>query len=263
MRIGAQLIGLPFSIKLDKFKLERYPGSMTPASYASDVVLIDEEQDINMPYAIYMNHVLDHRNYRFFQSSYDMDEKGTILSVNHDPGTWPTYIGYILLTLGMIWSLFIPNGRFQKLLKGARKLQQGAAAVILFSLMALNPQSVNAETPTLDPVVKKAVNAYDLEHAKKFGTLAVQDQQGRMKPIDTVAHDIVAKITGKSSMFGLEATQMLLGMILQPSLYQTVPMIKIGHPKIAVNIGLPKEAKLLSSLIFSLKKTIVIKFMKT
>ena len=243
MRIGAQLIGLPFSIKLDKFKLERYPGSMTPASYASDVVLIDEEQDINMPYAIYMNHVLDHRNYRFFQSSYDMDEKGTILSVNHDPGTWPTYIGYILLTLGMIWSLFIPNGRFQKLLKGARKLQQGAAAVILFSLMALNPQSVNAETPTLDPVVKKAVNAYDLEHAKKFGTLAVQDQQGRMKPIDTVAHDIVAKITGKSSMFGLESTQMLLGMILQPDLYQTVPMIKIGHPKIAVNIGLPKEAK--------------------
>ena len=243
MRIGAQLIELPFSIKLDKFKLERYPGSMTPASYASDVVLIDKEQNINMPYAIYMNHVLDHRNYRFFQSSYDMDEKGTILSVNHDPGTWPTYIGYILLTLGMIWSLFIPNGRFQKLLKGARKLQQGAAAVILFSLMALNPQGANAATPKLDPELKQAVNAYDLEHAKKFGTLAVQDQQGRMKPIDTVAHDIVAKITGKSSMFGLESTQMLLGMIMQPNLYQSVPMIKIGHPKIAVNIGLPKEAK--------------------
>ena len=243
MRIGAQLIELPFAIKLDKFKLERYPGSMTPASYASDVVLIDKEQNINMPYAIYMNHVLDHRNYRFFQSSYDMDEKGTILSVNHDPGTWPTYIGYILLTLGMIWTLFIPNGRFQKLLKGARKLQQSAAAVILFSLMALNPQGANAATPTLDAELQKSISAYDLEHAKKFGTLAVQDQQGRMKPIDTVAHDIVAKITGKSSMFGLESTQMLLGMIMQPNLYQTVPMIKIGHPKIAVNIGLPKEAK--------------------
>jgi len=135
LRIGAKIIEIPFSIKLEKFKLERYPGSMTPASYASDVVLIDKEQNINMPYGIYMNHVLDHRNYRFFQSSYDKDEKGTILSVNHDPGTWPTYIGYILLTLGMIWSLFVPNGRFQKLLKGARKLQQGAAAAILFSVM--------------------------------------------------------------------------------------------------------------------------------
>jgi len=95
----------------------------------------------------------------------------------------------------------------------------------------------------LDAELKKAVNAYDLEHAKNFGQLAVQDHQGRMKPIDTVAHDIVAKVTGKSSLFGLEPTQILLGMMTQPNLYQNVPMVKIGHPKIAVNIGLPKEAK--------------------
>ncbi len=243
LRIGAKPIEIPFSIKLEKFKLERYPGSMTPASYASDVVLIDKEQNINMPYAIYMNHVLDHRNYRFFQSSYDMDEKGTILSVNHDPGTWPTYIGYILLTLGMIWSLFIPNGRFQKLLKRARKLQQGAVVAILLSLMTFNPQSANAAVPTLDVKLQKSVNAYDLEHAKKFGQLAVQDHQGRMKPIDTLAHEVISKITGKASLFGLEPTQILLGMITQPNLYQNVPMIKIGHPKIAVNLGLPKDSK--------------------
>jgi len=243
LRVGAKLIKIPFAVKLEKFKLERYPGSMTPASYASDVVLIDKEENINMPYAIYMNHVLDHRNYRFFQSSYDMDEKGTILSVNHDPGTWPTYIGYILLTLGMIWSLFIPNGRFQKLLKGARKLQQGAAVAILLTFMALNPQGANAATPTLDDELKKAITSYDLQHAKRFGQLAVQDNQGRMKPIDTVAHDIVSKVTGKTTLFGLEPTQILLGMITQPNIYQSVPMIKIGHPKIAVNIGLPKDAK--------------------
>jgi len=109
MRIGSKIITLPFSIKLNDFELERYPGSMTPASYSSRVVLID-----------------NHRNFRFFQSSYDPDEHGTVLSVNHDPGTLPTYIGYILLALGMLWSLFIPNGRFQTLLKGARKLQDGA-----------------------------------------------------------------------------------------------------------------------------------------
>ena len=133
MSVGAKLIELPFSIKLENFELERYPGSMTPASYSSDVVLIDKEQNINMPYKIYMNHILDHRNYRFFQSSYDQDEKGTVLSVNHDPGTLPTYIGYILLTLGMLWSLFAPSGRFQKLLKGVRKLQASAAAVAFVS----------------------------------------------------------------------------------------------------------------------------------
>ncbi len=243
MRIGAKIIELPFAIKLEKFKLERYPGSMTPSSYASDVVLIDKEQNITMPYEIYMNHILDHRNYRFFQSSYDQDEKGTILSVNHDPGTWPTYIGYILLTLGMIWSLFIPNGRFQKLLKGARKLQGSAAAALIALFLAFSPQQADAATPTLDASIQKQIQAYEKEHTKKFGMLAVQDHMGRMKPMDTIAHDVISKITGKSSIFGLEPNQMLLGMIMQPEIYQDIPMIKIGHKKIALDLGLPEDTK--------------------
>ena len=243
MRVGAKLIDLPFSIKLENFELERYPGSMTPASYSSDVVLIDKEQDINMPYKIYMNHILDHRNYRFFQSSYDPDEKGTVLSVNHDPGTLPTYIGYILLTIGMIWSLFAPSGRFQKLLKGARKLQTSAAAVAMVALLALSPQNLHAASPAIDEDMLKTMQSYDAEHARNFGKIAVQDHQGRMKPMDTVAHDVIAKITGRSLLFDLEPTQMLLGMIMQPELYQNVPMIKVGHKKIAVTLGLPEDTK--------------------
>jgi len=243
MRIGAKVLELPFSIKLDKFKLERYPGSMTPSSYASDVTLIDKEKNITMPYAIYMNHILDHRNYRFFQSSYDMDEKGTILSVNHDPGTWPTYIGYILLSLGMLWSLILPNGRFQKLLKGARKLQNGTAVALVASLLVFSPQNADAETPVLDAAMQKQIQAYDAGHAHKFATLAVQDHQGRMKPMDTIAHDVVSKITGKSSMYNIEPNQMFLGMIMQPELYQNVPIIKIGHKKIALDLGLSEESK--------------------
>ncbi|MCW8821733.1 MAG: cytochrome c biogenesis protein CcsA, partial [Sulfurovum sp.] len=243
MRVGAKLIDLPFSIKLENFELERYPGSMTPASYSSDVVLIDKEENINMPYKIYMNHILDHRNYRFFQSSYDQDEKGTVLSVNHDPGTLPTYIGYILLALGMIWSLFAPSGRFQKLLKGARKLQASAAAVAMVALLAFSPQNLNAASPSIDAEMLKTMQSYNAAHAKNFGKLAVQDHQGRMKPMDTVAHDVVAKITGRSVLFDLEPTQMLLGMIMQPGLYQNVPMIKVGHKKIAVTLGLPETTK--------------------
>ncbi len=243
IRLGSKIIEVPFSIKLDKFKLERYPGSQTPASYASDVVLIDKEQSINMPYEIYMNHILDHRNYRFFQSSYDPDEKGTVLSVNHDPGTWPTYIGYILMTLGMIWSLFAPSGRFRKLLKNARKLQSSAVTAILLSLMMFAPQQINAASPTVTPELTKILESYDLEHAKNFGKLVLQDHQGRMKPVDTMAHEVVAKITGRSSVLGLDATQVLLGMITQPESYQNVSMIKIGHKKIALDIGLDEDTK--------------------
>ncbi len=242
-KVGAKRIELPFSIKLVNFELERYPGSMTPASYSSDVVLIDKEQNINMPYKIYMNHILAHRNYRFFQSSYDQDEKGTVLSVNHDPGTLPTYLGYLLLTIGMIWSLFSPTGRFQKLLKGARKLQAPLAGLAVILLLAFAPQSANASSPTLDAPTLKIVQSYDLAHTLNFGKLAVQDHQGRMKPMDTVAHDVISKITGRSSLYNIEPTQMLLGMIMQPNIYQTVPMIKIGHKKIALDLGLDASTK--------------------
>jgi len=243
LRLGAKIIELPFSIKLVDFQLERYPGSMTPASYASEVVLIDKEQNINKPYRIYMNHILDHRNYRFFQSSYDPDEKGTVLSVNHDPGTWPTYIAYILMGIGMLWSLFSPYGRFQKLLKGARKLQEGTAVVVVALFLAFAPQGLKAATPTVDEATLKQMEAYAPEHALKFSMLAVQDHAGRMKPMDTVAHDVISKISGKSTLFGLESSQIFLGMMMQPSLYQNIAMIKIGHPKIALDLGLPKDAK--------------------
>jgi cytochrome c-type biogenesis protein CcsB len=245
IRVGAKLIKLPFSIKLTDFQLERYPGSMTPASYASEVVLVDKEQNINQPFRIYMNHVLDHRGYRFFQSSYDPDEGGTILSVNHDPGTLPTYFGYLLLMVGMIWSLFIPNGRFQMLLKGARKLQNSASSFIIALLFALaiNTTPTQAATPIATPDQLKQMKAYDEAHATKFGTLVVQDSSGRMKPLDTFAQEIISKIPGTSKPFGLSVDQIFLGMMLQPDLYHNVDMIKIGHPKIALDLGLSKDTK--------------------
>ncbi len=138
--MGAKVIKLPFALKLIDFQLERYPGSMSPSSYASEVKLIDKEEGIEMPFRIYMNHVLDHRGYRFFQSSYDMDEKGTILSVNHDPGTLPTYIGYFLLALGMLLTIFTKKGRFQTLLRRVKKIQnRNLAPLFLLFLIGTGP----------------------------------------------------------------------------------------------------------------------------
>ena len=56
------------------------------------------EDKLTFDYDIYMNHVLDQDGYRFFQSSFMPDEKGTVLAVNHDQwGKWITYSGYFLL----------------------------------------------------------------------------------------------------------------------------------------------------------------------
>jgi cytochrome c-type biogenesis protein CcsB len=245
VRVGAAIIPLPFAIALKEFQLERYPGSQTPSSYASEVVLLDREQNLTQPYRIYMNHVLDHRGYRFFQSSYDKDEKGTILSVNHDPGTLPTYIGYGVMILGMLWVLLSPNGRFQMLLKRTQKLQKPLMVALLFATLFL-PQTTYAVAPTIEEEKLKTIQAYNKTHAEAFGALVLQDYQGRMKPLDTMAREVVAKVTGKSSVFGVNANQLFLGMMAQPELFQKVAFISLGgktHVKISEMLGLAKGSR--------------------
>lgn len=245
LSLGAKVIDLPFSLKLIDFELERYPGSNSPSSYASDVELTDKSEGIeSMPYRIYMNHVLDHRNYRFFQSSYDKDEKGTVLSVNHDPGTLPTYLGYLLLTIGMIWNLFAKNGRFQKLLRGARKLQSTSLVVAMVFALGLATPSKASGLAVLDANISKIIHAYNSkESIEKFGKLVTQDNGGRMKPMDTLAHELVSKLSGKTTIYGVEPTALLLGMTVQPQVYQDIAMIKVDHTRIAKELGLDETAK--------------------
>ena len=121
---GPKDIYLPFSIRLNQFILKRYAGTNNPSSYESKVTVLDHSENIKFDYHIYMNHILNYRGYRFFQSSYDPDEAGTILSVNKDYwGTLITYIGYTLLTIGMIAALFVKNGRMRILGRKLEKLK--------------------------------------------------------------------------------------------------------------------------------------------
>ena len=94
---------LPFSLKLVKFKMDKYPGTNQPATYESKVFLSDTQTGRSEELVISMNEPLLYRGYTFFQSSYiPGDTYTTVLSVSRDPGKWPTYIGYILMTLGLI-----------------------------------------------------------------------------------------------------------------------------------------------------------------
>ena len=47
----------------------------------SKVTVLEAEED-DFDFRIYMNNILDHRGYKFFQASFDPDEKGTVLSVD-------------------------------------------------------------------------------------------------------------------------------------------------------------------------------------
>ncbi len=238
---GPKILTLPFALKLNRFELSRYPGSMSPSSYASEVTLIDKEQNMNEPFKIYMNHILDHRGYRFFQSSYDQDEKGTVLSVNNDPGTLITYIGYLMLAVGLFGSLLMPNGRFAKLSNKAKKLAS-SRAVVAFLALAFAFSYTSSYADEVNPLIK-TVKSFDKAHAALFGELIVQDSDGRMKPLDTLSTEIVNKISRSNSILGLDANQIILGMMIRPDAWREIKMISTSNKEVNKFLGLPEDTK--------------------
>ncbi len=222
---GAKEIYVPFSIRLNKFILEKYPGTNSAASYASEVTLVDPTENVTMDYRIFMNNILDYDGYRFFQSSFDRDEKGTYLSVNSDSwGTAISYIGYALLTLGMILTLFSKKTRFYDVLQKIKKLRAKSGTFILLLFLSVSFSS-NAQQ---DIHIK---NAVDKSHAEAFSEIVVQDFKGRMKPMHTLSREILRKIARKESWEGLSADQVLLGMFVNKQDWYGVKIIKLGKHK--------------------------------
>ena len=238
LEYGSKTLYLPFSIKLNDFQLERYPGSMSPSSYASEVTVIPKDGK-PYDYRIYMNNTLHHGNYLFFQSSYDMDEKGTILSVNNDPGKWPTYLGYFLLTLGLLINLFDKKSRFLRLSKYLK--QFNSLAFVAFVAFALNtPANAKVELntkETLDGYLTRFKNE-SAKTAKLFGKLVTQSSMGRMKPLNTLNTEIVQKLNGSTTIHGMNPDQIVLGMLTRPEMWRFVKMIKIKTPKLKKLLGI-------------------------
>ena len=219
---GANKIILPFTIKLNDFELTRYLGSKSPSSYKSNVLLKDSQNNFQENFEIYMNHVLNYDGYKFFQSSYDDDEQGTILSVNKDYwGSLFTYIGYTLLFIGMFLTLFNKNSRLRYLMKKINEINfKSFLLIIVTTLLTTNLFSQNNI-----PKINKA-------HAEKFGELYVLDFGGRIKPVNTLTSEILRKLTHRTTFNDLTSDQFYLSLILFPDDWAKVPLIKVTDPNI-------------------------------
>lgn len=210
---------LPFDIYLRDFVLDRYPGSMSPASYASEITVKNNNE--NFDYRIFMNNVLDYDGYRFYQSSYDQDEKGTVLSVNKDPGKIPTYIGYFLLCLGMFMNFLNPHSRFRTLARLINKDTLKHASVIIFILLL----SFGSEK-TFAQDLNSTLPVVNTNHAKALATLIVQKSaDGRMVPFDTLSREILEKIHQSDSYKGQNSNAVMLSMLVDVDKWQMEPFI--------------------------------------
>jgi len=227
---------LPFSITLRDFQLDRYPGSNSPSSYASEITLTDNETKTVSPFRIYMNNILNYRGYRFFQSSYDTDEQGTVLSVNHDYwGTLVTYVGYLLMLIGMVLTLFNKNSRFHTVIKLSNNLQKKRKAAKTLLLVGLLATSVSMFASVDKNKGKDA-------HFKALSSLLIQDvAQGRVEPISTYASDLIRKISKKTSYNEMSSLEVLIGMCTHPEHWQNEPIIKVAHDGLAKELGAEKD----------------------
>jgi cytochrome c-type biogenesis protein CcsB len=266
MGYGSKIYRTPFSLKLVDFKMEKYPGSNSPAAYSSDIMI--QEGPNERPYKIFMNHVLDQDGYRFFQASFDQDELGTVLSVNHDYwGTNITYLGYILLFGGLFVTLFWKGTHFSKLNQQLKTISRSKTLLVLLLLMpgalaygqeidmhgkdgtqhdhAHGPDSV-VKAPTapdhnhiasLERILAgKMVNGKDFagavkidaNHADSFGSLLVQNIDGRIEPVNTMALEILRKLYHKDKFHTLSANQFFLSISTSPFDWVNVPLIKVG-----------------------------------
>jgi len=232
---GAVIRELPFSIFLNDFQLERYPGSMSPSSYASEITLKDPVLSVEKPFRIFMNNILKYQGYRFFQSSFDQDEKGTVLSVNQDYwGTMISYLGYFLMTLGMIFTIFSRSSRFQTLIRLSSKLQAKRQTfkilVFGFILTGLGFTTNSAFAASNSSLKKKHIDA--------FGELLVQDHQGRIEPVNTLASDLLRKISKTDTWDGMSATEFFLEMSANSEKWKIVPLVKVANPELRKNLGI-------------------------
>lgn len=226
---GKKTIELPFSIHLNNFVIDRYPGSLSPSSYSSHVSILEKEHEPR-PYHIYMNHILKHKGYRFFQSSYDNDEQGTILSVNHDPaGTAVTYFAYFLMALGMVWSLINRQSFFRKT---SVSLKTIAILALIFSTITPTTSWAQASQPTESYIL------IDKQHADKFGELLIQNSRGRTEPVHSFASDLMRKIARKNSLNGISPTQLFIEMNRRPDYWSQQKIIRVSNGELKQTLGL-------------------------
>lgn len=93
----------PYSITLQKFTHERYPGTEIPKNFASRITLIDPERSVDREVLIYMNHPLRYRGETFYQSGFQKDDSATILQVVRNPSFLAPYVACIVVAAGLLF----------------------------------------------------------------------------------------------------------------------------------------------------------------
>lgn len=215
---------LPFSLKLNAFKVHYYNGTEAPSDYTTDFTVIDgnHKEDAQVS----MNNIFSYKTIRLYQSSYDEDGRGSILSMNSDPWGIPvTYCGYICLFAALIWMLIDPRGEYRRLLHSPLWKKGILIVTLLLSFGGIS----------------HAANAVPKPSADTFGKLFVL-YNNRICPVQTLAIDFTKKLYGEASYKGYSAEQVLLSWVFFGDDWDQEPIIKVKSRVLRAEFNLPEYA---------------------
>lgn len=207
---------LPFSVILKDFEIVRYPGTDAVMDYKAHIVVDGTKEAM----CISMNNIGKVSGYRFYQSSYDADGRGTVLLVASDPyGIAVTYTGYLLLLAGLILTMFSKHSRLRRLLRIAMR----PALPVLVMFLSCG-QARGGET-------------VDKEIADEMAWIAVL-YNGRICPLNTAATDFVTKLCGKSRWQGLSANEIFLSWTIFYTEWENKRIIKVKDKEVRKLLGI-------------------------
>jgi ABC-type transport system involved in cytochrome c biogenesis permease subunit len=223
-----QVVGhhtLPFTVKLDDFQIETYPGTMRPSQFRSKIEITDPETGKTFPAAVWMNHEFTYKGFSLFQSSYQQSggREASVLSVSRDPGQPIAFAGYVLLVAGMLTVLGTRIAQAKKRAALERDLLGGAgrAAAAIVALCLATGASAAPAGSWVDGLRR----------------LPVQ-HDGRSMPFDTLAREGVWKVTGAYSVGGADPVATTAEWIFTPMAAASAPVVEVDAT-LAAAIGLP------------------------
>lgn len=224
----------PFQVSLKEFRLEYYPGTFAPMDFVSTILIHDE--DGQHEGEISMNRVYSLHNFRFYQSKYDEDGKGTTLSISHDPyGITVTYTAYALLLLSIILFFFGQESHFRSLLR--HPLLHKTTVICLFILCSAASLQA-ADRP----------QALPRNVAEEFGNLYIY-YNDRICPLQTLAKDFTTKLYGKSTYKGLTPEQVLTGWFFYYDDWKKEPIIRVKSKEVQELLGIDNSYACLADFV--------------
>lgn len=207
----------PFRVSMENFEVIYYTGTRAPMDFVTNLVITAPDGKTTEG-RVSMNRIFSYQNYRFYQSGYDADGEGTVLSISHDPyGIAVTYMGYALLLLSILLFFFDKHSDFRRLMNSG-VLKRSVCIVLLGLATVPAMQAADAERPKTLPK----------EVAAQFGDLYVL-YNNRVCPLQTLAKDFTMKLYGSATYRGLTPEQVFTGWIFYYSSWKDQPMIKIKN----------------------------------